>query len=143
MENYNVENLKRVEMFPFINSENLHPLIIVREESEKVEIRPEFPPEYVQPYPVYLMFFNGKTGQLKGVKLDLDKKTLITKWESELGFVGEEQIISVVGKPLNRKLKTNIIKLNFKRNCIAKAEFWAIVRFFTNTPIRIYWQLFR
>lgn len=103
MENYNVENLKRVEMYPFTNSENLHPLIIIRGENNQVEIRPELSRDYVQPYPVYLMFMDAKMGYLKGVQLDLVKKTLIPKWESELGFSETEKIISVAGKPLSRK----------------------------------------
>lgn len=95
-------------MFPFANSENLHPLIIIREDIsksgvlEQVEIYPEFPADYIPPYPVFLMFLDSENGHLRGVYLDLLKKSLIQKWESELGFLGAEKIISVAGKPINR-----------------------------------------
>lgn len=100
---FEVNDLKRVELLPFINNELLNPLLLI-DNNENLQFYPEISNKYYPPYPVYVMFLKNN-GKIRGTFVDFNNKKLIELWRSKLGFISEhEKIIRVAAKPINRKL---------------------------------------
>ena len=76
--------LLRVELSPFVTSEQLHPLILIRNnQPNKVELLPKLQENFKQLKPIFLMFTERETGTLVCFYLVKDYNyvfRLVMKW---------------------------------------------------------------
>uniref|UniRef100_A0A183CCF4 ER membrane protein complex subunit 1 n=1 Tax=Globodera pallida TaxID=36090 RepID=A0A183CCF4_GLOPA len=100
--------LSRLELWPFPNSEQLHPLLLLRNSDPKVaELWPPFKSNYVPPKSVYLLSVGQEKDALLGHKVELSNDgtaRLNEQWLTVLPGDGVESIYAIVGKSANEKM---------------------------------------
>uniref|UniRef100_A0A914HVU3 ER membrane protein complex subunit 1 n=1 Tax=Globodera rostochiensis TaxID=31243 RepID=A0A914HVU3_GLORO len=100
--------LSRLELWPFPNSEQLHPLLLLRNSDPKVaEIWPPFKSNYAPPKSVYLLSVGQEKDALLGHKVELSNDgtaRLNEQWRTVLPGDGFEPIYAIVGKSPNEKM---------------------------------------
>ncbi|VDD85928.1 unnamed protein product [Enterobius vermicularis] len=97
--------IKRIELLPFVNADNLHPLLVI-DDSDKVTIIPRYAPLGPVPLPTHILTYNNK-GYLRGFKLDAANLKLVPQWKSTLALSQSQKVIAVVGKPPSQRVHSS------------------------------------
>ncbi|KAF7637957.1 EMC1_C domain-containing protein [Meloidogyne graminicola] len=100
----------RVEICPFVSSEQLHSLIILRNNNlNKVEFLPIIKNKNIAiTKPIFISMINETSGILTGNEINLDKDGLVVeRWQTTLpgfGTPAKEVIELIIGKDFNEKV---------------------------------------
>lgn len=99
--------IKRVELLPFNNAENLHPLLVI-DTRDTVSLIPSIESDFLlsPPEPTYLFFYDVR-GRLEGSQLDIANRTLIQKWKSSLLLSPTQKVVAVIGKPMSERVHSS------------------------------------
>ncbi|CAD5211294.1 unnamed protein product [Bursaphelenchus okinawaensis] len=100
---YTVYSLKRAELAPFANEQQLTPLLLI-DTTGKTQFIPPLPASYQPSYPVYLFNVQISDGLLSGGKINTTLNAFEQLWETKLGLSPDEKIKAIQGKPAHQKV---------------------------------------
>lgn len=99
---HSYNTLKRIEKAPFVNEQQLHPLILL-ESNDAVHFLPALSKEFVPTSSVHLFFADIKNGVISGGQINSSTNSYTSLWETSLNLSPTEKIKAIQGKPPNRK----------------------------------------
>ncbi|CAD5215657.1 unnamed protein product [Bursaphelenchus xylophilus] len=95
--------LRRVELSPFVNDQQLNPLLLV-DVTEKIQFLPPLPSSFQSIQSLHLFNIQVDDGLLSGGRVNTTTNSFVNLWETRLNLGPDEKIKAVQGKPPNQKV---------------------------------------